>query len=471
MLFNSLEFLLFFGVFLFLWPLMRRTRNSRWIFLTVVSLFFYGWWNWRFVFLVLASGMVDFLAGLGMERFPRQKKAFLVISILINIGSLVVFKYLDFSISNINWVLESLGLQHRLAMLHLTLPIGISFYTFQSMSYTIDIYRGQLTPTRNIFHFFAYLSMFPQLVAGPIVRAAKLLPQLKQARKTTEQQRWDGLQLIVYGYCKKVVVADWLATAVNPAFSAPYPLESCSYWWIIILMFAFQIYCDFSGYSDIARGLAKWMGYEFPVNFNHPYIASSLRDFWARWHISLSTWFRDYVYIPLGGGRNGALAAHKNMWLTLLLSSLWHGASWTFVIWGGIHAFSLSIERSTGWPRKILCLPGGRHIATLGVFIIVLMSWTFFRAESLAQALQIIHRMVWITDFNLSAAMTVIPKRCLCLVLIILSRQLLFHLRLGSLPLMNSGLIRALQPLVIAALIVICVYFRGPGSAFIYFQF
>jgi len=237
--FNSLIFIFFGIIFFILWPFLRRHNNTRWFYLVFASFIFYGWWDWRFLFLIIASGLIDFFAGLGMERFDRSRKLLLILSIIGNVGSLAIFKYLNFGINNINWLLQTFNIGAQIPATNLILPIGISFYTFQSMSYTIDIYRGQLHPTHNIFHFFAYLSLFPQLVAGPIVRARELLPQLECFKPLSEQQRWDGLKLIVFGFFKKVVIADTLAITVNTAFAETTPTGSCSYWWIIMIMFAF----------------------------------------------------------------------------------------------------------------------------------------------------------------------------------------------------------------------------------------
>ena len=333
-----------------------------------------------------------------MGAYPRYKVLFLIFSICGNVGSLAIFKYSSFIAENVDAFLSLLGfdvyLKSNIPQFMLILPVGISFYTFQSMSYTIDIYRGQLRPTRNVLHFFAYLSMFPQLVAGPIIRARDLLPQLKQNNKTTEQDRWEGLKLITHGFFKKVVIADNLAPLVNRAFNNPDPSNSSVYWWLAVTAFAFQIYCDFSGYSDIARGLARWMGYNFGLNFNHPYISLSLREFWTRWHISLSSWFRDYVYIPLGGSRKGNIHAYANMLITMVISGFWHGAAWNFVIWGFLHALFLSFERITQWPKYIKMIPGeGRWIASLIVLTQIWIAWVFFRAATMSQGIQIIKTM------------------------------------------------------------------------------
>jgi alginate O-acetyltransferase complex protein AlgI len=436
--------------------------------LVIASFIFYGWWDWRFLPLIVFSGFIDFFAGLCMVRWHTAKKVFLVLSLLGNIGTLACFKYLDFFIYNINSTLSVMGISSTLPLAGLILPIGISFYTFQSMSYTIDIYRGKLNPTYNVFHFFAYLSMFPQLVAGPIVRASQLLHQLETSSPVSECAQWKGTVLIVQGYFKKVVVADTLARVVNTAFGMETPLQSCGYWWVIIVFFSFQIYCDFSGYSDIARGLAMWMGYKFPVNFNHPYISKSFQEFWMRWHISLSSWFRDYVYIPLGGSQKGVITSHRNMWITMTVSGLWHGAAYNFIIWGAIHALYLSLERITKWPKYLKRIAGGDYLAIVIVYFLTLISWVFFRSETLSQSVQIISLLMNISLFNYSDAKEFLSgdlrALCLCGLMLLWHAKIAIGFRFG----INS---RMLQLLYIAILVILCIFFRGPGAAFIYFQF
>ncbi len=471
MLFNSVEFLLFLGVFLAAWRLLRAGANRRWLCLVAASFFFYGWWDWRFLFLLCGSGLLDYGAGLGMVRFPRRRGVLLALSIVGNVGTLLIFKYLDFLIDNVNGLSDWVGCGGGLPRAGLLLPIGVSFYTFQSMSYTIEVYRGQLRPTRNVLHFFAYLSMFPQLVAGPIIRASHLLPQLEVYRRPSEQQRWDGLRLTIYGYFKKVVIADTVAPVVNAAFDTPLVADSGFYWWVVMTLFAFQIYCDFSGYSDIARGLAKWMGFDFPMNFNRPYLASSFRDFWSRWHISLSSWFRDYVYLPLGGSRRGVVAGHANMWATMLVSGLWHGAAWTFVGWGVLHALYLSVERITNWPRRLAALPGGRHIATLTVFALVVVAWVPFRAQTFAQAWDILGMMFSPTRLNPGTVRALIHWRDLLPAAAMILHHLYFHLGLESTRLPRWRPRAMVQPIGLALMVWACVFLRGPGNAFIYFQF
>lgn len=464
MLFNSLAFLLFAACFFAGWPLARRWHNVRFIYIILMSFIFYGWWNWAFLPVLLWTAMVDFAAALGIVRHPSRRQMLLLASVAVNVVTLAFFKYAGFFTRIINQVAELLGGGAVVGPVEVfELPVGISFYTFQSMSYTIDVYRGHTQPTRNPLHFLASVCLFPHMVAGPIVRAAHLMPQLAVVPTTTEAARWDGLRLIVHGYFKKVVLADNLAPAVNVAFAASVPAEGAGYWLLVTSMFAVQIYCDFSGYTDIARGLAKWLGYEFTLNFAHPYLATSMREFWERWHISLSTWFRDYVYIPLGGSRQGPLRSHLNLWITMILSGFWHGANWTFLIWGALHAFYLSVERITRWPQRLGQVPGLRWLAIALVLAQVWVGWIFFRARSADQAVQVLGKL---THFTWGAEG--------------LSRFTWF-LGLGTVYLLYQGLRREGQrpsrltpltePLALAILLVLSVYLRGPGSAFIYFQF
>ncbi len=473
MVFNSLDFVLFAIVFFALWPWMSKRPNVRWAFLVVASFVFYGWWDWRFLFLLIVSGLIDFGAALAMHRWPAARTALLVVSMAGNLSILGLFKYGRFITENINTVSSAFFDTAPLDALNLALPIGISFYTFQSMSYTIDVYRGQLRPVANPLHFFAYLALFPQLVAGPIVRAADLLPQLLGPPVTTEESRWQGTQLIVWGLFKKVVVADSVAVAVNRAYMYEQPPGSAAYWWIITAMFAVQIYCDFSGYTLIARGLGKWMGCEFTENFRNPYAATSLRDFWGRWHMSLSTWFRDYVYVPLGGSKGSVARSHLNLWITMLLSGLWHGASWTYVVWGAWHAAWVSIERLTRWPERLRKLPVLRHLAPGVVFVLVLLGWVFFRATSIAQAGRILQRMMNPASIDLSFALGHVGGKALLLTALILLAEFAAYLRVSGAVARWPRVPRleALHPLFIGALFAACVYLRGPDNVFIYFQF
>jgi D-alanyl-lipoteichoic acid acyltransferase DltB (MBOAT superfamily) len=467
MLFNSLIFVAFAIIFFLISKIIGKNVKGRLIWLTSASFFFYGWWDWRFLSLIFISGLIDYFAALGISRYPGRKKLLLVLSVIGNLGSLSLFKYSGFIAENIDRLLGlngSFSLAANIPKFFLITPVGISFYTFQSMSYTFDVYRNKLKPTKSILQFLAYLSMFPQLVAGPIVRAQTMLPQLLEVKRVTNDKRWDGFQLIVRGYFKKMVIADNLAPLVMAAFSAPELNSSSMFWWGAIIAFAFQIYCDFAGYSDIARGLAMWMGYDFPDNFNHPYISISIREFWERWHISLSTWFRDYLYIPLGGNRKGKFRSYVNLWITMLVSGLWHGAAWTFVVWGAVHAFFASAERLTGWPEKLGKSSVAKLIAWFFVSIQVLVAWVFFRAENINQALDILKVMFsfqgslkfgWGFDASIFIS-------------IIILRELFAALHFDE---KIKGKHPVAEMVFYAVLIAAIIFFRGAGSEFIYFQF
>ncbi len=476
MLFNSAIFLVFALIFFVILYFVHKSGHIklRWFVLVAASFFFYGWWDWRFLFLIIGSGFIDYFSAHGIVKYPHRKKLFLVLSILGNLGSLAIFKYSGFIASNIDALTGLVGLETHLyenvPKFMLLLPVGISFYTFQSMSYTIDIYKGKLKPTNSILHFFAYLALFPQLVAGPIVRARDLIPQLTRIRLTTELERWNGIKLIAIGFFKKVVLADNIGPMVNMAFSNVHQTESTSFWWLVMIGFGFQIYFDFSGYSDIARGLAKWMGLHFRINFNHPYHSASLREFWTRWHISLSTWFRDYVYIPLGGSRKGLFNAQLFMWITMVVSGLWHGASWNFVIWGAIHALFLSFERLSKWPKYLKKNVPSRILSIIIINVVVVIAWIFFRADNLDTALYVLGKM-----FSPGATTDFLWNDTIKLGAIMVAVSLLIEivLKIKSNPLYYlKGRKRIIADLVyVTALIVLAIFFRGEGNEFIYFQF
>jgi alginate O-acetyltransferase complex protein AlgI len=476
MLFNSFVFLLFAVLFFFLLYFIRRShsRQLRWGFLVAASFFFYGWWDWRFLFLILASGCIDYFSALAIQRYPGKKKLFLVLSILGNVGSLAVFKYSGFIAENLDSLLAILHIESNLAEripeFMLLLPVGISFYTFQSMSYTIDVYKGGLKPTRNVLHFFAYLALFPQLVAGPIVRARDLLPQLMELRPTNELERWNGFKLIIIGYFKKVVLADNIAPMVNSGFANIHLTDNGPFWWVMIIGFSFQIYFDFSGYSDIARGLAKWMGLHFRLNFNHPYHSKSLREFWTRWHISLSTWFRDYVYIPLGGSRKGRWNAHVFMWITMVVSGLWHGAAWTFIIWGALHAFYISLERLTHWPRYLKRVPLGGLLSIVLTNVLVLGGWVFFRAESFGDAVTILSNMFTPGGEGGFVLNNEIRNGAIWLGVSI-AIELITYFRIKPHLFLPVRLRRMADMAYVLLMLLACIYLRGEGNVFIYFQF
>lgn len=339
MLFNSPTFLIFLViVFSGYWLLHSREWQNA--FLLLASYVFYGWWDWRFLFLIAGCSFINFVSGriIFSSKNQIKRKIYLTACCIFCLGALCYFKYANFFLDSFISLIRSINPNFKNHItLKILLPVGISFFTFQALSYTLDIYFGKLQPTKNWIEFFVFISFFPQLVAGPIERASNLLPQFQSERKFDFNNATHGICLIAYGLFKKMVVADILSLYVDKVFGIPelYNSISCI---LATFFFSIQIYCDFSGYSDCARGIARLFGFELMLNFNRPYLAHSFIDFWRRWHISLSTWFKDYVYIPLGGNRVGFIKLIRNVWVVFLLSGLWHGAAWTFVIWGGIHA-------------------------------------------------------------------------------------------------------------------------------------
>lgn len=355
----------------------------------MASYVFYGWWDWRFLSLIFISSLVDYWCGVKMST---GKKLYLTLSLAFNLGLLGFFKYFNFFIESAADLISAIGFQPHLSTLNLILPVGISFYTFQTMSYTIDVYRGKLEATKDPIAFFSYVAFFPQLVAGPIERASNLLPQFFKKREFDYQQGSDGMKLILWGLFKKVVIADNCALVVNPIFEN-YQTASGLELIMGAVLFSFQIYGDFSGYSDIAIGTAKLFGFDLMTNFRTPYFSRDIAEFWRRWHISLSTWFRDYVYIPLGGSRVSKAKAIRNIFIVFLVSGFWHGANWTFIAWGGIHAALFIPFFVLGKNRTYL--DEGRHlvpslwevIQIFGTFVLVTFAWIFFRSESLGEVL------------------------------------------------------------------------------------
>ena len=384
MLFNTLEFAVFFTVVLAIYYLLsHRAQNA---FLLGASYLFYAFWNVKFVSLIVISTVVDYYVGFWLHRCAedRKRKSILLWSVLFNLGFLGVFKYYNFFAGSLQTLLSGMGLGVHLSTLNVVLPVGISFYTFQSMSYTMDIYRKEVKPARCFSDFALSVAFFPHMVAGPIQRARSLIDQVEQPRRVTREDFADGGHLILWGLFKKMVVADTISLDVDRAFA----MTSYGGTGVVLaaLGFALQIYCDFSGYTDIARGAARLMGFNLMLNFNLPYFAKNPQDFWRRWHISLSTWLRDYLYVSLGGNRSGEVRTYVNLMLTMVLGGLWHGASWTFVIWGFYHGSLLCIHRlvtrimptrANGWIRS------GLNMAAM--FAFTLYGWLIFRATSATQ--------------------------------------------------------------------------------------
>ncbi len=397
MLFNSFEFLLFFPLVIFLY--FALPYKYRWVLLLAASYYFYMSWKVEYILLIILSTLIDYFAAGRMAGIAdkKRRRPYLYLSLLTNLGILFGFKYFNFFRDNVNAVSDQFNLFVQLPELQVLLPVGISFYTFQTLSYTIDVYNGKLKPERHLGIFAVYVSFFPQLVAGPIERAPHLLPQFRQHFQFDYNRVREGLMLMLWGFFKKVVIADRLADYVNKVYEAPDAGEGLTNL-VGTYAFAFQIYCDFSGYSDIAIGSALIMGYRLMMNFRRPYFADSIREFWQRWHISLSTWFRDYVYIPLGGNRAVKWRWWYNLFITFLISGLWHGAAWTFVIWGAIHGGLLVLGIWTASWRKAFWNGTGlgklgalrRLVEVVVVFHLVIVAWVFFRAETLGDAMVVL---------------------------------------------------------------------------------
>lgn len=404
MLFNSFEFAIFFPlVFIIYWIFAKKIKlRNAWLLLA--SYIFYGWWDWRFLFLIAFSSLVDYLVGLklGETQNKRRRKGLLIISLCVNLGLLFYFKYTNFFIESFVRSFRLFGSELNISTLQIILPVGISFYTFQTLSYTIDIYKKKLKPTKDWLAFFAFVSFFPQLVAGPIERASHLLPQFFKTHRFNYKLAKSGCLLILFGLFKKMVIADRAAIYVDTIFNGNQSQDGATYL-IASLLFAFQIYCDFSGYSDIAIGLGRTMGFDLMKNFNSPYSSRSITEFWRRWHISLSTWFRDYVYIPLGGSRNGEYKTYLNLFLVFVISGLWHGAAITFIIWGTIHGTIIVLEKKYHdlvSKNKTVALVHNTvnfsHWVSIGfTFTIVCVAWVFFRANSGSQAFEIIYQIFY----------------------------------------------------------------------------
>ena len=391
MLFDTPVFFVFLlAVVACYWTLGRKEQNC---FLLLASYFFYGWWDWRFLFLMAGSTLVDFVIArrIGASKNPKLRKSLLITSLLLNFGFLAYFKYLNFFLDSFSRLVSLSGAHDLpLTVVRVILPPAISFYTFQEVAYIVDVYKGKIGPADSLLDYALFISLFPHLIAGPIQRPSHLLPQVQKPRFFDSEKFFAGVMLIISGLFRKCVIADNCAVIANAAFGGKmgggWPVTLIGTW-----AFAFQIYGDFSGYSDIARGCAQLLGFHFMLNFKQPYLATSLQDFWRRWHISLSTWLRDYLYIPLGGNRNGERRTYFNLLATMLLGGLWHGANWTFVIWGGLHGGALALERL--WDTRSALRAKGWVSIWLGralVFQFVCLTWIFFRAASFSKAIEFV---------------------------------------------------------------------------------
>lgn len=480
MLFNSIDFAIFLPVVFFLyWFVTNHNLKLQNILLLVASYLFYGWWDWRFLSLLFVSTLVDYIVGrkLATQNDLLKRRLLLSVSIVCNLGMLAFFKYFNFFVDSFVDAYTLFGGSISSRTLNIVLPVGISFYTFQTLSYAIDIYRGKLKATKDFVAFATFVTFFPQLVAGPIERASNLLPQFFVPRKLDYADAVNGLRQMLWGFFKKIVIADNCAFFANQIFNNSEDYGGSS---LVLgtLFFAIQIYCDFSGYSDIAIGSARLFGFQLMRNFAFPYFSRDIAEFWRRWHISLSTWFRDYLYIPLGGSKGGTWMKVRNTFIIFLVSGFWHGANWTFVIWGALNAIyflPLLLRNKNRENIEIVAkgkiFPTVKEFLSIAVtFILTLFAWIFFRANSVSQAFDIIGTIFSASLFtipNLNArAILVISLMTIFMIIEWLGRENQYAIE--SIKLKYS---RPVRWAVYYSLVILIFFFAGQGQTFIYFQF
>jgi alginate O-acetyltransferase complex protein AlgI len=476
MLFNSIEFLLFLPiVFVLYWFVFSKNLRVQNSVVLLSSYFFYGWWDYRFLSLIFLSTVIDYFIGLNIVKQSSEKKQrqLLWCSVLFNLSVLGFFKYYNFFIDSWVDLFNSLGYEIKSVWtLNIILPVGISFYTFQTMSYTIDIYRKKLEPTKDFIAFASFVSFFPQLVAGPIERASNLLPQILNKREFEYEQGVQGLRLILWGMFKKVVIADSLAPMVDNIFGNYQDLSGGTLW-LGAIYFAFQIYCDFSGYSDIAIGTSKLFGFELMSNFKFPYFSRNIGEFWRRWHISLSTWFRDYLYIPLGGSQEGKWKSIRNIFVIFLVSGFWHGANWTFIFWGLFHSilflpsfiFKTNRKYTTSIIAENTLLPSAKEfIQVTTTFTLVTIGWVFFRSETITDAFSYLNQMFFDIDF-FSIDQIILASGVLFLVAEYLIKRDERFIRFSKYILADNIIF------LIFGILIILFFFKKGVDSFIYFQF
>ncbi len=475
MLFCSQAFLYFFAAVLLIYWLMPWRQARIWL-LLAASFYFYAVWNAWLALLIGATTVMDYLLALGMERStsPRRRKILLVLSLLVNLGILGYFKYANFFLQSLNEVLSTLGVPLWFHTLRVILPIGISFYTFEAINYTVDVYRRRVPAERNLGHFLLFILFFPHLVAGPIVRARDFLPQIKRRKRFSWPRMHLGAQFFLLGLLKKLAIADRMALYVDPVFADPNAYGTVTVW-LAAIAYAVQIYCDFSGYTDMAIGTAHMLGYKLAQNFNIPYVSLNVSEFWRRWHISLSSWLRDYLFIPLGGSRGGSGRTYRNLLITMTLGGLWHGASWTFVVWGVLHGLLLIGHKMfqdfcTGRPllERALRSPPGMLLRLALTLVSVCIGWVFFRATTLGAAAAFLHRMA---SFTPSPAEGALPNRDIYLTIAVV---IICHLirRFELWPRWQVRLPASLLGLSYAVAVTLALFLAPSGTKpFIYFQF
>ncbi|MFH0732485.1 MAG: MBOAT family O-acyltransferase [Candidatus Omnitrophota bacterium] len=476
MLFNTLEFAIFFVIVYTLYLVLDHKWQNR--MLLVGSCIFYGAWDWRFLLLMFVSITTDFFCAryIYESSDARARKKILVLNFIVNLGILGFFKYFNFFTESLQSLLHVFGFSIKANFLHIILPVGISFYTFQAMSYAFDVYRKQLTPAKNFLDYALFVTYFPQLVAGPIERANHLLPQVLKPRQLTLEKFYEGCYLIFWGLFLKVFVADNLAKIADPLFASGGPYSSIGVL-IALYAFAFQIYGDFAGYSNIARGLGKCMGFDIMVNFNLPYFATNPSDFWKRWHISLSSWLRDYLYIPLGGNKNGNFNTYRNLGITMLLGGLWHGATWLFVLWGAYQGLLLIIYKllkpflsAIKDIRNSLLAKIWFWVRVILFFHITCLGWLIFRVRSIPQLFQMGRSLFYQFDFSLDADLKNNASRIMFFICILLIVQLRQYYKNDLLVVLkDNSLFKGVFYFVIFYLLL--MFGVEGGKEFIYFQF
>ena len=480
MLFNSFEFLVFLPIVFMLYWFVFRGRRWQNLLVVTASYVFYGWWDWRFLLLIALTSLCVYGSGLLLEHYERRRRRQQIVcavNIVFNLGILGVFKYYNFFVENLDALFGMMGYHLDWVTMIVILPVGISFYTFQALSYTIDVYQKRLPATHDIIEFLAYISFFPQLVAGPIERATNLLPQFQRRRQFDYAKAVDGMRQMLWGFLKKLVIADNCATVVNEYWNHYQDLPGVSLF-LMGVLFTFQIYCDFSGYSDIAIGCARLFGFNLMRNFNFPYFSRSIPEFWRRWHISLTTWFRDYIYFPLGGSRCDKWKIIRNVYIVWGISGLWHGANWTFVCWGLFHATLLAIYNIFGINTKYKqvvaygkYLPNIRETMQIALtFFLTVIGWIIFRAESMTQAVDFLTAMVSNRFFDASAlhGVTYIYFGIALLAVEWLQRDKQHALQFSDAKPFNHRLVR--WGIYYIILLLIAKY-AGSSQTFIYFQF
>ncbi len=482
MLFNSIDFAIFLPiVFVLYWFVTNKKLRTQNLLIVIASYFFYGWWDPRFLSLILFSTIVDFTIGqkLRNEENKLKRKALLWTSILVNLGFLGFFKYYNFFLDNFIRAFSFFGMEIKASTLNIILPVGISFYTFQTLSYTIDVYKRKLEPTKDFIAFAAFVSFFPQLVAGPIERATNLLPQFSNKRVFDYSKAVDGMRQILWGLFKKIVIADNCAEYANQIFNNSADMNGST---LVLgaLFFTFQIYGDFSGYSDIAIGTSRLFGFNLMRNFNFPYFSRDIAEFWRRWHISLSTWFRDYLYIPLGGSRGGTWMKIRNTFIIFIVSGFWHGANWTFIVWGALNAiYFLPLLLSNNNRNNMEIVAKGKLVPSIKDFLLILLTfsltvfaWIFFRAENIEHAINYISEIFSASLFDLPsfAGMT---NALITLILVSLFILIEWLGREHQFAIQKLGLQwrRPIRYAMYYAIIIAIFWFGGKEQQFIYFQF